>query len=170
MSDVLMGAFFGLSGTLIVAFLANFCAEDYRRHRDSVALAAALAGELASYADAWPILRSSLEAMLGQARSGDRIFLPKMSKPTDRVFEANVGKIGLVGPDLAEDLAYTYNQVNAFREMFYTIMGEVDLTVEQQALRVNACIMTLDRAMERGESLPRRLKTFAKKRYVPFGN
>jgi hypothetical protein len=168
MSDVLTGALLGFSGSLIVAFLANFCAEDYRRHRDSVALAAALAGELASYEDAWPILRSSLGGMHEQSLAGNRVLFPKMSKPTDRVFEANVGKVGLVGPELAEDLAYVYNQVNAFREMIKTLMDESDLAAEQQAARLRACITTLDQASARDESLPDRLRKFAKKRYFPF--
>jgi len=168
MSDALMGATFALSGTLIVAFLANFCAEDYRRHRDSVALAAALAGELASYEDAWPILRSSLEAMHMHSVAGNSISLPKMPKPSDRVFEANVGKLGLLGPELAEDLAYVYNQVNAFREIFKTLMDEPELAAREQAARLDACITTLDRAMGRGASLPGRLRIFAKRWYRPF--
>lgn len=168
MSDVLTGAVLGFSGSLMVAFLANFCAEDYRRHRDSVALAAALAGELASYEDAWPLLRSGLNAMHEQSLAGHRLTLPRMTKPVDRVFEANVGKIGLVGPGLTEDLAYVYNQINAFREMFKTLMEEPELSVEQQGARIRACVEMLNRAIARGELLPGRLRKFAMRRYVPF--
>jgi hypothetical protein len=103
-----------------------------------------------------------------QARSGTRISLPKISKPVDRVFEANISKIGLLGPDLAEDLAYVYNQLNAFREMLKTLMDEPDISAAQQALRVDGCITTLKRAAERGDTLPTRLRSFAKRWYVPF--
>jgi hypothetical protein len=168
MSDVLTGALLGFGGSLIVAFVANFCAEDYRRHRDSVALAASLAGELASYEDAWPLLRSSLVAMHARCLDGNTVSIPKMPKPTDRVFDANVGKIGLLGPKLAEDLAYVYNQINAFREMFKTLMDESALSAEQQAARLWACMTTLDWALERGQPLPDRLRAFAEKRYFPF--
>lgn len=47
MEPAFIGALIGVGGTLVGGFIANFCAEDYRRHRDSVALAGALAGELA---------------------------------------------------------------------------------------------------------------------------
>jgi hypothetical protein len=48
MEPALIGALIGFGGSLIGSFIANFCAEDYRRHRDSLALAGALAGELSS--------------------------------------------------------------------------------------------------------------------------
>lgn len=65
MSEVLYGALIGFSGTILVGFVSNFCAEDYRRHRDAVALAGALAGELMSYEEAWPMLENQLEHLRG---------------------------------------------------------------------------------------------------------
>lgn len=168
MEPALIGALIGFSGTLIGGFVANFCAEDYRRHRDSVALAGALAGELSSYKDAWPMLRSSLEVMHERTLAGIKISFPKVPKPVDRVFEANVAKIGMLGPELAEDLAYVYNQFNAFRELFKTLMDEPDLTSDEQAARIASCIATLERAVTRGESLPNDLRKLAKNGYFPF--
>jgi hypothetical protein len=168
MEPALSGALIGFGGSLIVGFIANFCAEDYRRHRDSLALAGALAGELASYRDAWPLLGASLQAMHETSLAGNKITFPKVPKPVDRVFEANVARIGLLGPELSEDLAYVYNQFNAFRELFKTLMDEPELAADQQAARLAACITTLDRAVARGESLPDHLRKLTKRWYFPF--
>lgn len=168
MESGLVGALIGFGGTLLGGFLANFCAEDYRRHRDGLALAGALAGELASYKDAWPLLRANLQIMHERASAGNKITLPRIAKPVDRVFDANVARIGLLGPKLSEDLAYVYNQINAFRELFKTLMDEPELTDDQQAARLVACITTLDRAVERGTTLPEHLRKLTKKWYMPF--
>lgn len=168
MEPGLSGALIGFGGTLIGGFIANFCAEDYRRHRDSLALAGALAGELASYKDAWPLLRTNLQAMHEMSLAGNKLKIPKIPKPVDRVFEANVARIGLLGPKLAEDLAYVYNQFNAFRDLFKTLMDEPELGADQQAARLASCITTLDRAVVRGESLPDDLRKLTRKWYFPF--
>jgi hypothetical protein len=168
MDATLTGALIGFSGSVLVSFIANFCAEDYRRHRDSHALAGALAGELSSYKDAWPELRAGLEAMLVHARSGVQLVVPKIPKPVDRVFEANVARLGLLEPALSEEIAYVYNQINAFRELFRTLIEDSELSADQQAARIHACITTLDRAATRAETLPQNLRTLSKSWYVPF--
>jgi hypothetical protein len=168
MEATLTGALIGFGGSVLVSFIANFCAEDYRRHRDSRALAGALAGELSSYKDAWPQLRASLRTMHDNARSGIRLTLPKFPKPVDRVFEANVARLGLLGPELSEEIAYVYNQFNAFRELFRTLMEEPELAADQQAARLAVCITTLERAVARAEQLPLHLRVFIKNWYVPF--
>lgn len=99
---------------------------------------------------------------------GIKISFPKVPKPVDRVFEANVAKIGMLGPELAEGLAYVYNQFNAFRELFKTLMDEPDLAAEEQAARIASCIITLERAVARGEALPNDLRKLAKTAYFPF--
>jgi len=168
MESGLVGALIGFGGTLLGGFIANFCAEDYRRHRDSLALAGALAGELASYKDGWPVLRANLRTMHERVVAGNKISIPRIAKPVDRVFEANVARIGLLGPKLSEDLAYVYNQINAFRELFKTLMDEPELAADQQAFRLTVCLQTLDRAVERGEALPDHLRELTTKWYLPF--
>jgi hypothetical protein len=168
MEPALVGALIGFGGSLTVSFLANFCAEDYRRHRDSLALAGALAGELASYKDAWPQLRTALQKMHENTSAGNKISFPKIAKPVDRIFDANVARIGLLGPALAEELAYVYNQVNAFRELLKTLIDEPDIGADQQSARVASCIATLDRTVARAELLPENLRKLTKKWYVPF--
>jgi hypothetical protein len=92
----------------------------------------------------------------------------KIPKPVDRVFEANVARLGLLGPELSEELAYVYNQFNAFRDLFKTLMEEPELAADQQAVRLAVCITTLERAVARGEQLPVHLRKLTKKWYFPF--
>lgn len=54
------GQFFTFTGSVLVAVIANFIAEDFRRFRDGSALASALAGELRAYGAAIADLTKSI--------------------------------------------------------------------------------------------------------------
>jgi hypothetical protein len=159
-----IGALLALVGTLIVGFLSTFVSEHYRRHSNRTALAGALAGELGSYSEAWPLLRERIKLLHESASSGAELKIPKIEKPTDRVFDSCVAQIGLLGPELAEDLAYTYNNINALR-VSMRAASELDSDPLRQAGLLHAALASLQRVNDRCESLPSKLRSVAKERY-----
>lgn len=103
------------SGTLMVAYASNFLAEQYRRHLDSTSWAAALAGELESHASAFKLLKANLHGLVLTAKKKEPLPLYSMPMPTDPIFDSNPSKVGVLGPELAGELAYAYEQLRAFR-------------------------------------------------------
>ncbi|WP_153135315.1 hypothetical protein [Paraburkholderia agricolaris] len=103
------------SGALAVAYASNFLAEQYRRHLDSTSWAAALAGELDSHASAFKLLKAGLHGLVFTARKKEPLPLYSMPMPTDPIFDSNPAKVGVLGPELAGECAYAYEQLRAFR-------------------------------------------------------
>ena len=64
MSETLIVALIAGSVTLVVAFINTFVSESYKRFRDGATVAASLAGELAAYEDAWPMLSDFLSSVV----------------------------------------------------------------------------------------------------------
>lgn len=108
-------ALIALIGVLAGGYVNNFLAEDYCRFRDGTALAGALAGELGSHMQAFPLLRTMLTTLKTAFEQGERPPLRRFDPPNDPIYEANVGKIGLLGGKLAEEVAFAYQQICAFR-------------------------------------------------------
>ncbi|MEK8088087.1 hypothetical protein WNB94_16915 [Aquabacterium sp. A3] len=164
MDKSVIGALLALVGTLIAGFLSTFVSEHYRRHCNRTALAGALAGELGSYSEAWPLAHENINNAYNLALSGTEIKLPKIEKSTDRVFDSCVAQIGLLGPDLADDLAYTYNNINAFRVSIQAA-SEIHSDPVRQAAMLQAALASMHRANERGKQLPEKLRRVARERY-----
>ncbi|TBO32564.1 hypothetical protein EYS42_05075 [Aquabacterium lacunae] len=138
--------------------------EHYRRHCNRTALAGALAGELGSYSDAWPLAHSNVKKIYELAASGAKLRIPKTEKPNDRVFDSCVAQIGLLGPELADDLAYTYNNINAFRVSIQAA-SDIDSDPAGQAALLSGALAAMERANERGKTLPERLRLIARESY-----
>lgn len=166
------GALIAALVALVVFYLNNFVAEEFKRFREGSVLAAGLAGELASYRDAYPILRNFCEKAPGMINGGDRekMNLRAIEMPKDRVFDSAVGKLGMLGSELAEDLAYVYNNINAFRQgLTMVFAAHEDMGDDELALRISAAGWALDRASTRGELLVPKLIERSQKRITVFG-
>ncbi len=107
---------------LVVAGLSNFGSEMYKRHRDATALAGGLAGELGADSGAYPQLLNVLPSLIDRASRGERVPLPRMKRPRSPIFESRVGDLGLLGPRLAERVAFVYARVEAFRVMMEVLL------------------------------------------------
>ncbi len=160
MAGTIAAAVIALLGALIVGYSTQFVAEDFKRFRDGSALAAGLAGELASYEFALPMLRSGLVQISGEISAGRRaavVFRP-IERPTDLYFEKVVEKLGLLGPHFVQQIVYVYSNLRAFRmalEMVSTKHAEMaDLEVIQ---RLQLCLEALDRAENVGRPLVKNL-------------
>ncbi|MBW8845802.1 MAG: hypothetical protein JF607_12630 [Burkholderiales bacterium] len=146
--------------TLIGFIVVNFIAEDFRRFRNGSTVAAGLAGELGSYAAPQAQLVTIISGMLQVIEEGNRQRLPfrGIDTPKDRIFEANVASLGLLGPDLVLDIAFVYGQINGFRVGFGLVndkhaqMGNGEL-----AARLNGCLAMLTAVRPRGELLVQKL-------------
>jgi len=118
------GPFFTFTGTVIVAVVANFVAEDFRRFRDGSALASAIAGELISYAIAMEDLTRTVTLLAEQAEAGIVQRVADIEMPRDLIYESAVPKLGLLGVELPEKVALTYGRIRAFRTLYLIIAGE----------------------------------------------
>ena len=153
-------------GVLAGGYVNNFVAEDFRRFRDSQALAAALVGELDSHASAVDELKPALKTVFEIARSGQPLSLQELPMASSPIFEANVEKIGLLGSKLANDVAFVYEQIRAFRVAFHQLsIHHKEMTPEWRAATVTSCEKAIDRATNRGKPLLASLASHAKKRY-----
>jgi len=162
-------ALIALLGIIIAGFLSTIVAEDYRRFRDGTGLAAALAGELASYMLATEIMLPIVDGLQRAtiATGGVSLLPQEMHMQPDPVFDAGVGNLGLLGTELAEDTAFVYQQLRAFRGT-YKLLSAPNLQLGQtQTLAILAGWKgTLERAQGRGKPLVVSLKSRANQPYV----
>ena len=166
MSDTLSAAIIAASIALIIAFVNSIVAELFRRRKDRMALAASIAGELASYAPAWPLIRQMLLTTISAIEAGTRnaVSFRPFEKPRDFVFEKAVEKLGLLGPALVEDIVYVYGNLNAFRASFALICSHFsDMSDMELRARCTACLEALDRAGQKGAPLVSTLRCVAGK-------
>jgi len=170
MSDGVIVALIAGSVAICVAYLNSFLAESLRRFRDGSALAASLAGELAAYELALPMIVAMLNGIVSNIDSGQRkaTFLRPFERPRDRVFEDVVGKLGLLGVLLSEDVVFVYSNIGAFRiAMEIIARDEKEMTDEELRLRCAACKEAVERAAARGADLIIKLRTRAHQPFVP---
>lgn len=162
----IIAAVIAVSGAVMVGYITNFVAEDFRRFRDGTALAAALAGELNSHITALPSLREMIEDQIKCVKNGQRPAFRIFDTPNDPIFDSAVSKLGLLGSEMVEDVVFTYQQIRAFRIAFGLINKEHSAMTDDEILsRLGKCAETINRAAERGEPLIINLKNRAKQQY-----
>lgn len=165
MEASVIAALIALVAALVVSLINTFFGEDYRRSRDAKSLAGALAGELGSYAEAFPMLRKGINLSIERGDKGESMpKTPKFDKPSDRVFEGCVADIGLLGAELAEEVAYVYNNLNAFR-VAIMVANDPDTSDNLQLQLLKNALDALERTQKRGASLPQKLKDYSVKKY-----
>lgn len=138
-------ALIAFTSALLVGFGSHFVAEDYRRFRDSKAIAAALAGELDSIKSSLPELRTVLPQMRDLLDKLNPISLPEMPDQSSPIFEANAEKVGLLGVDLAGRVAFIYDQIRTFRTSFQ-LLSKHHTTMDPSwsSLLVGRCLQLVE--------------------------
>jgi hypothetical protein len=165
MADI-NAAIIGFAGVLAGGYFNNFFAEDYKRFRDSQALAGALAGELQSHAEAVPLIKSGLSAMLATVKSDVELKLPEWPVPASPIFDDNAAKIGLLGAELANGAAYVYENIRAFRGAFHMLSkNHATMPRDWTASILSNCIFTIERAETRANHLVAALNRHACESY-----
>lgn len=154
------------SAVLLGAFLTSFVAEDYRRFRDSSALAAAFAGELASYELGLRAGKTVVSSLVKILEAGTDMTMPKPQAAIDAVFDANIDRIGSLGSNLTEDLVFAYHQIRAYRTAQTMAQGATDIHLRLSSLRV--ALTFLDNALDVVPSVVTRLRSHGSRGWVPF--
>ncbi|MCD0498524.1 hypothetical protein LP085_16830 [Achromobacter sp. MY14] len=164
MSDI-NGALIAVGGVIFGAIATNFLAEDYRRHRDGTALAAAIAGELAGHFGGAEMLNPALWTLRQKVEAGE---LPKMPPRNtsetvrDLIYEANAGRIGLLGTEHARAVAYAYQKIAAFRQGLNVLVDHWNgMDNEERLGRLNSLLVILDDAAEKGAATITGLEVYA---------
>ena len=165
MSDTIAAAMIAGIVALIVAGLSNFGAEAYKRHKEMTTIAGGLAGELAVYLEALPVILSSWGELHRRAAAGELLIVPKMPMPTNPVFDSCVAKLGMLGADVAEDVAYVYTTVHAFRGLMANVHAD-ETTAERQAAAIGGALWAAQRAHDRGRNLLTKLRRIAKAEFL----
>ena len=150
------GPLLAIGGVIVGAVLNNFFGEDYRRHKDSTALAAALAGELKGHIIGARGLADHLRhiaALLDPLADPDtKLVFRKSEMPNDPIFAANAGKIGILGRHLAHEAALAYQMIAAYRHVHKVVMDAWDeMTTDEKFTRVTTLLDLIDSNVERGE-------------------
>ncbi|ACC75804.1 hypothetical protein Bphy_6783 (plasmid) [Paraburkholderia phymatum STM815] len=144
--------------------LNNFVGEDYRRFRDGVALAGALAGELDAHAKSIPEIRSKLLQWAEGPESREPI--RNFSPPTDPVFDSSVAKLGLLGPKLAGKVASVYQEIRQIRADLLIVAQEVkEMQAAELSARLGRCVALLNVSEPRALALISELKVYTGRRY-----
>lgn len=170
MSDGIIVALIAGGIALCVAYLNSFLAESLRRYRDGSTVAASLAGELAAYELAWPMIINMMDRIISDIDLGKRNtkFLRPFERQRDRVFEDVVSKLGLLGVSFAENIVFVYGNIGAFRiAMEIIARDEKDMADEELRGRCVACKEAVLRAVERGTDLIVNLRARAHQPFVP---
>ncbi|WP_423383529.1 hypothetical protein [Burkholderia sp. LMG 32019] len=115
-------AIIAAGGAVLVAYASNFVAEQYRRHLDSTGWASAIAGELKSHAEAFPLLRQLFTDLLQCVEKEKPLPLYPIPMPFDPVFDSTPGKVGLLGAQFAGEVAFAYENLRAFRGAFVVVI------------------------------------------------
>ena len=160
MEPAVQAAVIGGIVALIVAALSSFGSEMYKRHRDATALAGGLAGELRVVADALPEILRIFPLLIEKAARGEIVPLPRMKRPTSPVYESRVGDLGLLGPKLAERVAFTYAMIEAFRAMMEVAVAS-DVKAQEQHAALTAAVEMVRRVEGGGRPLIAALHKFA---------
>jgi hypothetical protein len=164
-SAALIGGAVALAG----AYATNFAAHSYRNFRDGSTIAAALAGELATYFEAYSILRPAFAHWIEAIDSGQRevLVFRSFERPKDMVFPEYVDRLGLLGPSLVEDVLYVYGNIGGLRvgqqmvNEHYRDMSDAELRA-----RLGSCLDAMNRAVTRGAPLLAALRLRAAQHFL----
>jgi hypothetical protein len=160
-------AVIGLLGVMAGGYFNNFLAEDFRRFRDGQALAGALAGELESHGDAAAQIKKSLALLIDNSDVPiAAVKFPELPIANSPIFEANTGKVGLLDPESAKDVAYVYERIRSFRvNLSLLSKHHVEFGPGWRTSMVSGCVEAIEQAEDRGKPLVERLKLHAKASY-----
>ncbi|HDR9099035.1 TPA: hypothetical protein QDB15_005097 [Burkholderia vietnamiensis] len=165
----LSSAVIGASAVLVVGYVNNILKEDYVRFLDGKALASALAGELNGHRSAFPRIETNLGTLILAKQIGGDVTLRSFASPTSPVFDASVGKLGLLGSPLAGDVAYVYEQIRAFR-IGYTLVTEqgAQMPNEELLIRLELLQEMVVNGRPLAEAAVNKLNEYAEQRFLPW--
>ena len=138
-------AIIAAGGAVVVAYASNFVAEQYRRHLDSTGWASAIAGELKSHAEAFPLLKQLFTDLLQCVEENKPLPLYPIPMPIDPVFDSAPAKVGLLGAQFAGEVAFAYENLRAFRGAFFVVVEHhKEMDAEQLTRRLQRLLKLIE--------------------------
>lgn len=160
-------ALIAFTSAMLVGFTSHFVAEDYRRFRDGQAIAAALAGELRSIASAIPELYGGLVGMKDMLDNQQPFPFPEFPMQSSTMFEAIAEKIGLLGVELARDVAFLYDQIRAFNFSFHWLSKHhEEMPVSWSRALVERCLGLIEKNDKEAQILIEKLTLYSNSHYL----
>jgi hypothetical protein len=151
---------------LIVFWLTAFVGEDYRRWRDAKALAAALAGEVESLKFGMELAEKTTRALLVVLESGGTFPTRTVPEQPLTVYNANLGRVGMLGTSIGRDLPFAYHMMYAYRVTMIGVFETDDATRRKSGLLV--ALPFIANANDVLPSLLVKLQTRANQHWRPF--
>ncbi|WP_157422099.1 hypothetical protein [Acidovorax sp. Root219] len=180
MTDPLVAAAFALGGALFTAvlgglvavlgvYLTQFVAENFRRFKDGSALAAALLGELRAYRQGFDAVRDAAKdwEQASLAKQKDSLGFRSIELTGMPVWEAAVGKVGLLGVGLVEDTVHVYSRLNGISISVDILHRHFkDMPDVEFQLRCRLTAESLEEVMARADLLMPKLQARAEARFL----
>jgi hypothetical protein len=160
--------------TLVTVYLTQFLADRYRRFAEGSTLAAGFAGDLAArrHGDLdYEYLFKELEKI---RKEGKRVEVlgpgrPEPDHHEERFFHSVIGKVGLLGPDLAGRVIGLYRDMAFYVEQArYVEEHHADMKNDEFHGRLELVLTTWKSAMESRDELVPLLKSRANERFKLF--
>ncbi|PMQ03720.1 hypothetical protein DyAD56_18620 [Dyella sp. AD56] len=162
----MVAAIIALIATITGAFLGSLIAEDYRRFRDAQGTAASLSGELSSYVEGGQEMLRLLGLMKEATEAGTVLPFKEFEPPKDILYEAQAKNLGLLGADMAKDVAYVYQRINGFRTGYAILTrAHKELKPNEVASSLAACERMIKASQDRAARLLRNLDSLAAAEY-----
>lgn len=160
--------------TLVTVYLTQFLADRYRRFAEGSMLAAGFAGDLAARRHGevdYEYLFKELEKL---RKEGKRVEVRGSGRPEphqheERFFHSVIGKVGLLGPDLAGRVISLYRDMAFFAEQAkYVDQHHADMKNDELHGRLELILSTWKSAMELRDELVPLLKSRANEQFKVF--
>lgn len=160
--------------TLVTVYLTQFVAERYRRFAEGSTLAAGFAGDLAAHRHGEVDYEFVFKELEKLRKEGKRAEVMGQGRPEphhheERFFHTVIGKVGLLGPDLAGRVIGLYRDMAFYAEQAkYIDEHHADMQNDELHGRLELVLRTWKSAMELRDELVPLLKSRANERFRLF--
>lgn len=105
--------------------------------------------------------KNAFEGLREMGERGEIANIAKLPMPEDPVFGKTADRLGMLGPHLAEAVAYVYGQLRGFRAAVASMPVGDGVTADQQTGHIVLALYFLEKAKDRGDPTIRRLREVA---------
>jgi hypothetical protein len=159
-------ALIAFTSAILVGFTSHFVAEDYRRFREGKAIAAALAGELSSINSSISLLKSSLITIKQALAIEQPLAIPEFPIQSSLMYEAIADKVGLLGVNLAGEVAFLYDQIRTFHVIFHWLSKHNEkMEMHWNRAVIEQLLSIIEKNEERGRTLIEKLSLKSNRSY-----
>ncbi len=163
MTDSIIAAIIAASAVIVTSMVSNFLGEAFKRHREKVSVASGLVGELCAYRENIDPAKTVFGAAKNMALGGQHLPMQKIPLQTNRFYEANISKLGMLGPQIAGDVVYVYGHIQAYMVLASMLHEAED--AKHLAGMLSMMLLSIEKAERRGDPLLDALKAIAQSKF-----